>query len=313
MPEVLSFINLKGGVAKTTTAVQLADTRAFMKQKRVLVIDLDPQTNATLALIGEERWERADEAGQTLAHLFLDQVNGTHEFDVTRAIVKGASNLNRVPEDVIDQLPEDSRYGRVDVLPSSIRLIDVQDRMQDIAARSFYAVNPMEVVRRFIAPSFGAYDYVLLDCPPNLGFITQNGLEVSDHYVIPTIPDRLSTYGIPQIAGRIASIRAARDLKIRCLGVVITKYQSSSAQHRQGLERLSQDLDTAFAGTGEPTPPILRTILPQTNASAEAMSFDRRTSTYRDKYGSGQVGGQAAYKYGLDLADELDDRLAAVP
>ena len=64
-PVVLSFINLKGGVAKTTATVQLADTLAFMKQKRVLVIDLDPQTNATLALIGEERWARADEAGQT--------------------------------------------------------------------------------------------------------------------------------------------------------------------------------------------------------------------------------------------------------
>ncbi|THF87742.1 ParA family protein [Deinococcus sp. KSM4-11] len=310
MPEVLSFINLKGGVAKTTTAVQLADTLAFMKQKRVLVIDLDPQTNATLALIGEERWGEADEAGQTLAHLFLDQVNGTHGFDVTRAIVKGASNLNKVPASVIDQLPADSRYGRVDVLPSSIRLIDVQDRMQDIAARSFYAVNPMEVVRKFIAPSFDAYDYVLLDCPPNLGFITQNGLEVSDHYVIPTIPDRLSTYGIPQIATRIGDIRRARDLKLRCLGVVITKYQSTSTQHRQGLERLETDLERAFSGTGERTPPILNTILPQTNASAEAMSFDRRTSTYRDKYGSTQVGGQAAYKYGLDLADELDDLLA---
>ncbi|WP_295814871.1 ParA family protein [uncultured Deinococcus sp.] len=313
MPEVISFINLKGGVAKTTTAVQLADTLAFMKQKRVLVIDLDPQTNATLALIGEERWAQADEAGQTLAHLFLDQVNGTQGFEVNRAIIRGASNLNRVPETVIDQLPEDSRYGRVDVLPSSIRLIDVQDRMQDIAARSFYAVNPMEVVRKFVAPRFAAYDHVLIDCPPNLGFITQNGLEVSDHYVIPTIPDRLSTYGIPQIAGRIGEIRRARDLKIRCLGVVITKYQSSSTQHRQGLERLPGDLERAFANTGEAVPPILKTVMPQTNASAEAMGFDRRTSTYRDKYGSTQVGGQAAYKYGLDLADELEDRLMPVP
>lgn len=71
MPQVISFINLKGGVAKTTAAVQLADTFAFMKRKKVLVIDLDPQTNATLALIGEGRWERADEERQTLAHLIF--------------------------------------------------------------------------------------------------------------------------------------------------------------------------------------------------------------------------------------------------
>ncbi|WP_221089294.1 ParA family protein [Deinococcus aquaedulcis] len=308
-PTVLSFINLKGGVAKTTATVQLADTLAFLKQKRVLVLDLDPQTNATLALMGEERWAQADEAGQTLAHLFLDLLRGTQGFDPAQAIVRGASNLNRVPAEVMARLPEGSRYGRVDLLPSSIRLIDVQDRMQDIAARTHYAVNPMEAVKRYVAPHFAEYDYVLIDCPPNLGFVTQNGLEVSDHYLIPTIPDRLSTYGIGQIAGRIAELRRARGLRLTCLGVLITKYQGSSTQHRQGLSRLPGDLARAFEATGEPTPPIFDTRLPQTNAMAEAMSHDRPAATYRDKYGSNVVGGQAAYKYGLDLADELEDRL----
>ncbi|GGK97138.1 ParA family protein [Deinococcus radiotolerans] len=310
-PHVLSFINLKGGVAKTTATVQLADTLAFMKQKRVLVIDLDPQTNATLALIGEDRWEQADDQGQTLAHLFLNLLrgDGTFTFDATQAIIRGVSNLNRVPPEMIDQLPESTRYGRVDLLPSSIRLIDVQDRMQDIAGRSHYSVGPMEAVKKFVAPAFSAYDYVLIDCPPNLGFVTQNGLEVSDHYLIPTIPDRLSTYGIPQIASRIAQIRRARDLRLRCLGVLITKYQSQSAQHRQGLQRLPDDLNRAFETTGEDTPPILTTVLPQTNASAEAMTSDRAPANYREKYGSGVVAGQAAYKYGLDLADEIEDLL----
>lgn len=314
-PVVLSFINLKGGVAKTTATVQLADTLAFMKQKRVLVIDLDPQTNATLALIGEERWARADEDGQTLAHLFLDLLrgDGTFTFDATRAIVRGASNLNRVPPEVMDQLPEGTRYGRVDLLPSSIRLIDVQDRMQDIAGRTYYSTGPMEVVKKFVAPHFDTYDYVLIDCPPNLGFVTQNGLEISDHYLIPTIPDRLSTYGIPQIAGRIAEIRRARNLRLSSLGVLITKYQSQSSQHRQGLQRLPEDLQRAFSGTGERTPPILTTVLPQTNASAEAMTFDRTPANYREKYGGGVVAGQSAYKYGLDLADEIEELLASRP
>lgn len=305
MPHVISFINLKGGVAKTTTAVQLADTLAFMKRKRVLVLDLDPQTNATLALIGEERWEQADERGQTLAHLFLDLLNGTRHFSPERAIVRGASNLNTIPADMIDQLPEDVQYGRVDVLPSSIRLIDVQDRMQDIAARTNYSLSPMAVVQKYVGPLFGRYDYVLIDCPPNLGFITQNGLEVSDHYLIPTIPDRMSTYGIPQIAGKIDELRRDRVLKIRCLGVVVTKFQSNSSQHKQGLARLPGDLKAAFAYTNEDTPPILQTVMPQTNASAEATVFEREVKNYPAKYGTGLVGGQAAYKYGLDLAAEV--------
>ena len=134
--------------------------------------------------------------GRPFAHLFLDLLGGTAHFEARRAILRGVSNLNRVPADVIEQLPPEAHYGRVDLLPGSIRLIDVQDRMQDIAARSHYAVNPMEVVRKHVAPHFGAFDYVLIDCPPNLGFVTQNGLEVSDHYLIPTIPDRLIRFQI---------------------------------------------------------------------------------------------------------------------
>ncbi|WP_291424344.1 ParA family protein [Deinococcus sp.] len=309
MPRVISFINLKGGVAKTTTAVQLADTFAFVHRKKVLVIDLDPQTNATLALLGERRWEEADERGQTLAHLFLDLLNGTRLFDPGKAIVRGASNLNTVPPDLMEQLPADVQYGRVDVLPSSIRLIDVQDRMQDIANRTNYSLSPMAVVQKYIGPLFGQYDYVLVDCPPNLGFITQNGLEISDHYLIPTIPDRLSTYGIPQIASKIDELRRDRDLKIQCLGVVVTKFQSNSSQHKFGLQRLPDDLKAAFARTTEKTPPILQTVMPQTNASAEATVFEREVRNYPAKYGSGQVGGKAAYRYGLDLADEIQQLL----
>lgn len=309
MPHVLSFINLKGGVAKTTTTVQLADTFAFMRRKKVLVIDLDPQTNATLALIGEQRWEEADERGQTLAHLFLDLLNGTRHFDPERAVVRGASNLNPIPADVLDQLPADVQYGRVDVLPSSIRLIDVQDRMQDIANRTNFSLSPMSVVERFVGPLFDRYDYVLMDCPPNLGFITQNGLEVSDHYLIPTIPDRMSTYGIPQIAGKIDQLRRDRQLKIRALGVVVTKFQSNSSQHKQGMANLPGQIAAAFRYTGEDAPPILHTVLPQTNASAEAMLFEREVKNYPVKYGTGKVGGQEAYKYGLQLADEIEELL----
>lgn len=306
MPHVISFINLKGGVAKTTTTVQLADTFAFMRKKKVLVIDLDPQTNATLALIGEERWEEADERRQTLAHLFLDLLEGTRHFNPEKAIVRGASNLNMVPPEVMDQLSADAQYGRVDVLPSSIRLIDVQDRMQDIANRTNFSLSPMQVVERFVGPLFERYDYVLIDCPPNLGFITQNGLEVSDSYLIPTIPDRMSTYGIPQIAGKIDQLRRDRRLKIRALGVVVTKFQSNSAQHKQGLLNLPTQIENAFRYTTEDAPPVLDTILPQTNASAEAMLFERKVKHYLDKYGTSKVGKQEAYKYGLQLADEIE-------
>ncbi|GJD22716.1 hypothetical protein RIVM261_076720 [Rivularia sp. IAM M-261] len=78
MTTVVSIINLKGGVAKTTTTVQLAECLASEFSKKVLVIDLDPQTNATIALIGEERWEELDKQKQTLFHLFNDKFEETN-------------------------------------------------------------------------------------------------------------------------------------------------------------------------------------------------------------------------------------------
>src|SRR5580765_2684667 len=69
-PHVISFINLKGGVGKTTTAVAVAEILAKERRKHVLVIDLDPQTNATINLIKEEDWKKLDDVGRTLAQLF---------------------------------------------------------------------------------------------------------------------------------------------------------------------------------------------------------------------------------------------------
>src|SRR5690606_27905035 len=82
MAKVVSLINLKGGVGKTSTTVQLAECLSLEYGKRVLVIDLDPQTNATISLIDEEEWEKLDKNNQTLFNLFNDKLNRTKVFDV---------------------------------------------------------------------------------------------------------------------------------------------------------------------------------------------------------------------------------------
>ncbi len=290
MAKVISVINLKGGVAKTTTTVQLAECLASEFGKKVLVIDLDPQTNATIALIGEERWEVLDEKNQTLFHLFNDKLHRTAEFKIDEAIQKEVSNL---------------KLSKLSLLASSIRLIDIQDRIEDIANKTNFSINPMEVLKSAIQPHLHEYDYVLIDCPPNLGFITQNGIEISDYYLIPTVPDKLSTYGIPQIIKKISDLRVWRNLQIKCLGILITKRTLNSSVHEKTINDLPSRIRTYSHQFGVENPPLFATTMPQANATAEAMDFNSRVSALGEKYGYSRSDGKPLHHYVTDLTKEF--------
>src|SRR5271169_5507375 len=94
MAHVFSTINLKGGVGKTTTTVALAETFSAEERKKVLVIDLDPQTNATVMLIGEERWRELNDKGRTLAQLFKDALHPEEKnFDLSKTLQKRVSDV----------------------------------------------------------------------------------------------------------------------------------------------------------------------------------------------------------------------------
>ena len=139
---IVSLINLKGGVAKTTTTVQLAECLASEFGKKVLVIDLDPQTNATISLIDEEKWEDLKDKNLTLYDLFQDKLEQTNRFDMGKAIQKGVSNLG---------LPN------LDLLASSIQFIDIQDRLNDISSKTHHVINPMEVLKTAVKPYLDQY------------------------------------------------------------------------------------------------------------------------------------------------------------
>lgn len=223
MVAIISTINLKGGVGKTTTAVALAEAFASEERRRVLVIDLDPQTNATVMLIGEDRWKEVNDEDQTLARLFKDGLEpDSKRFDVHKALQKDVGGTRRA------RSTGRNERGRVDLLPSSIDLIDVQDRLASIPPGRFYANQPIDLLRRAVESILSDYDNVLIDCPPNLGIITLNGLRISTGYIIPTIPDVLSTYGIPQIVSRVSAFSEEVGEEITPLGTVKTPSSSRS-------------------------------------------------------------------------------------
>ena len=295
MTKIISIINLKGGVGKTTTTVQLAECLASEFSKKVLVIDLDPQTNATIALIGEDKWQEVTKLKQTLFHLFHDKLEKTSNFKIKEALLSSVSNL---------------KLQSLSLLSSSIDLIDIQDHINDLPKKTGYAVNPMEVLKIAIYNELNQFDYVLIDCPPNLGFITRNGIEISDYYLIPTIPDILSTYGIPQIIRKIQDFKLERpQLKIQCLGLLITKFISTSESHKEVVRTLPARFDFIFKDLKIPSSPVFDTRIPQANATAEAMSFNDNPSTFKLKYGRSKSGDRYLYEYVIDLTKEFIKRV----
>jgi chromosome partitioning protein len=265
MTRVIATINLKGGVGKTTTTAALGEFLAAEFGQRVLLIDLDPQTNLTTMMIGERRWQELNESGLTLAALFLEAVESVGmRFDMDKAIQVNASPVNAV--------------RGVDLLASSLDLMEIQEGLSYRQYAEPHASWPVEVLRDAVAPVLNRYDYVLVDCPPNLGMLTLNGLRLADGYIIPTIPDILSTYGIPQLQSRVSAFAARTGHTIKELGLVITKYRSASSVHRAVIDQLQRDDRIAN---------VVPAWIPEANQiAAAAESVDHRT--LRGKYGGGE-------------------------
>lgn len=281
MARVISLINLKGGVAKTTTTVALAETLASRFGKRILVIDLDPQTNATVMLLGETRWKELNEKGHTLATLFKDALEPQDKkFDLEKTLQRKVSDVQGAE--------------KVDLLPSSLDLIDVQDKLASAPTGQFYSVTPIDLLRLAVKSTLDNYDLVLVDCPPNLGIITLNGLRISEGYIIPTVPDILSTYGIPQITKRVRNFSREIAEDINPIGIVITKYQANSRTHVNVSDNLRK----------KNNPPVFDTFIRQADQISAAAEFQSGRRTLKQKYGYGDL----AERY-VDLASELLEKM----
>lgn len=289
MANVIATINLKGGVGKTTTTGALVEMLVLEHGERVLVVDLDPQTNLTTVLIGEDRWRELNDDGATLAQLFkdaLEEDKTRHSFSLEKALQKAVSPVLDV-----------RRTRRLDLLPSSLDLIEVQDRLVTMPAGRFHTRAPSDILDVALKQVMGEYDWIVIDCPPNLGLITLNGLRIAQGYVIPTIPDVLSTYGIPQIVSRVDDFAEELNQPIEPYGIIISKYRQQSTLHRNTVEQLRNDPNM---------PPVFETMIPETNAIAASAEFVE-VSTLRQKYDY-----QGNYQLFSRLAGEVVEAVEAV-
>ncbi len=172
MAKIVTIINFKGGVGKTTISIELSTALARFYGKRTLLVDLDPQASATFYVMEQNRWVTWKGTNGSTADLFAQQ---HRHFPIHKAIVQ-------------DAIQDKAAVLGFDLLPSNPDLVDVDLRLADFMGYT--------VLQRALDQVHHEYDYIICDCPPNFNPVTKNALWASDAYVIPTLPDFLSTYGI---------------------------------------------------------------------------------------------------------------------
>src|SRR6185312_3653321 len=162
--------------------------------------------------------------------------------------------------------------------------------------------NPLEILRIALQPVLDRYDYIIIDCPPSLGTITKNGLRISNGYLIPTIPDIVSTWGIYQIVDNVG--RFAEDIgkEIPALGIVATKVQSNNLH-----ASIIRDLKAGQLGKfGAPDatiaqPVLFKNTIPQAVAVSRGADVVADLRTFKGKYGP------AAYSAYQGLVKEIKE------
>jgi chromosome partitioning protein len=219
----IAFINFKGGVAKTITAVNFAAVLAERGYK-TLIVDLDPQSNASLWLLGGEREgtrfiARLGEPHKTVYQLFLDFLDGTHHFRFADAVIKAVVKDDR----------GFSITPNLDLLPNTYEAIELESRL---AGGRLGGLLGVDILKRQLENVQESYDFIIFDCAPNLYLTTINALIFSNYYVIPVNPDYFSRSGLIILCRQIKKIwdRCSKlsDDDLELLGVLITRIKEGA-------------------------------------------------------------------------------------
>ena len=195
MGKIISFSNQKGGVGKTTTCVNMA---AYLSRagKKVLLIDLDPQGNATTGL-GFSKG----------------------------ALKKSVYNVIIEDEDVKDNVLETELEGLY-ILPSNIDLAGAEVSL-------VYKKNRDRVLRAALEKVKGQYDFILIDSPPSLGLLTINALAAADSAIIPIQSEDYALEGLSQLMNTISLVKQVLNKSLKVEGVVLTMYDGRSLISKQ--------------------------------------------------------------------------------
>lgn len=204
MPEhkIIAFANQKGGVGKTTSAVNIASSLAAKKYS-VLLVDCDPQGNATSGL----GIRKKSSSGSV--------------YDV---IIGRSKTADMVCSTTVKNLS---------VLPSSMDLVGAEIELIDMADREARLIAALEQVR-------GSYDFIIIDCPPSLGLLTLNCLTAADGVVIPLLCEFYSLEGISQLTQTIRHVKSRVNPSLELIGVLVNMYDGRLTLTVQVMEEIKR-------------------------------------------------------------------------
>ena len=226
---IISMINWKGGVGKTTCAVNIAAEWAY-RGYNVLLIDIDAQASASAYLYTEEKYKdeyfnpiakalrsrREEQTAKQIAikksifGIFWDAIRDDMLFSKENGVKKSLADLHNL-----------------DLIPATFYLNELEQEIP--SASSTQGLSPFNIMKLGLNRHqiLEDYNYILIDCPPNLNLITLNAIFASDYFIIPTIPDMLSTLGLPLLIRKLQTVKKRRyelDSQMpKLLGIILTK------------------------------------------------------------------------------------------
>ncbi len=200
MGKIISLANQKGGVGKTTTTINLAASLAAF-EKKVLVVDADPQANASSGL-------------------------GVDIRNLKNTIYEGLIGKCS-PKEAVMKTP----FENIDIIPSHINLVGAELEMVQMDSRE-------KRLRELLSPLSSLYDYILIDCSPSLGIITVNALTASDSIIIPVQCEYFALEGLSKLLNTIKIIKSKLNTRLEIEGFVLTMYDSRLRLHNQIYEEV---------------------------------------------------------------------------
>ena len=211
MSRIIAVANQKGGVGKTTTAINLSACLAE-KNKKVLTLDMDPQGNTTSGL-GVDK----NQAENTVYELILD------ESELSDCIYS-------------------SVMGNLSVIPSNINLSGAEIELIGFENKEYLLKSKLDMIK-------DNYDYIIIDCPPSLNLLTINAMTAADSVIVPIQCEYYALEGLSQLIHTIDLIKERLNPKLEIEGVVFTMYDARTNLSLQVVENVKENLDTTIYKT----------------------------------------------------------------